>query len=218
MDRSSLAQEYRAYALATPTVLDIDADHYPEVVVGTGSGFVHVLDFQGRRKQPQAIMMDSIVTQIAVVDLIGIGSRILVICDAKGSIISFKPSGEELWENRFSGIPSEMAVADIDRDGVLDIVFGTSTGHIWGFRGDTGRILRHFPVHVGSPILGTPILVSLEFVSCTLACNPAKIGLRIVFSASSPHLQIAVMTTTGRFIIAHPFHNCVESIDVGEPG
>jgi len=56
----------------------------------------------------------------------------MVVTDAKSNIAVFSSKGAELWEARISGYSSASPVfADIDGDSVLDILIGTSAGHIW---------------------------------------------------------------------------------------
>ena len=41
-------------------------------------------------------------------------------------------AGEEIWESRISGYPNQpVTVGDIDGNGVLDLVVGTTEGHVW---------------------------------------------------------------------------------------
>ena len=56
----------------------------------------------------------------------------LIACDINSNIVCFNTDGEELWEQRISGYPNQPpSVGDINGDGVLDLVVGTTEGHIW---------------------------------------------------------------------------------------
>lgn len=58
--------------------------------------------------------------------------------------------------------PETMQVGDIDANGVLDIVFGTTMGYIWALSAETGAKLPNFPVKTGE-IRASALLVQLGY-------------------------------------------------------
>jgi outer membrane protein assembly factor BamB len=83
----------------------------------------------------------------------------MVAADRKGNVVAFNKQGQEVWENRVSGHPPEtMQVGDINADGILDIVFGTTTGFVWALSGATGALLPKFPVKTGE--IRAPVLLA----------------------------------------------------------
>ncbi len=58
-----------------------------------------------------------------------------------------------------SRISSGCSVADIDGDGIYDIIFGTSDGRVYAYNAH-GRILDGFPLLTGSEIKSTPAIIN----------------------------------------------------------
>ncbi len=63
--------------------------------------------------------------------------------------------------NGVSKISSGVAVADIDRDGVYEAIFGTGDGRVYAYN-TQGKILDGFPLLTGKEIKSTPAIVNTE--------------------------------------------------------
>lgn len=57
--------DYPAYMLVTPTIVDLDSEGGPlEIILGSGSGQLHVLDHTGHPRQGFPVSSDSIHSQV----------------------------------------------------------------------------------------------------------------------------------------------------------
>ncbi|HSL59247.1 MAG TPA: FG-GAP-like repeat-containing protein [Acidimicrobiales bacterium] len=128
---------------SSPAVVDLTGDGRPEIVVGTGLHFpgvgavVHALD--GRtgahvRGWPAAVP-GRVMASPAVADLTGDGRPEVVVATEGGWVVALTASGGTLWRtcNRSSrtscdgsaGTHGQVAVADVDGDGVAEVVAAT---------------------------------------------------------------------------------------------
>ena len=124
--------------------------------------------------------------------------------------------GQSFWETRVSGYSSATPrIGDINGDGRVEVVLGTSTGHIWALDGLTGKPLEGFPVKAKGTIHAPVLLVNLHstYESDSTILKPSGMsgmakaahGLHIVVPAHDGHLYIV----DGRSL-------CTEKVDIGE--
>ena len=161
-------------------------------------------------------MMGEIQGQAVCEDLDNDG--ILEICavDMKSNLACFDRHGQSLWETRISGFASQSPrIGDVDGDGVLDVVVGTSTGHVWAVNGYTGEPLRHYPVKTNGSIYAPALLVNLHpteeaevIMGMPMTENAVKKG--------NNGLHIVVTSHDGGMYIIDGKTICVERIDIGE--
>ncbi|KAL6046797.1 Protein DEFECTIVE IN EXINE FORMATION 1 [Balamuthia mandrillaris] len=193
---------YRAHIYAPPTVADLDGDGNLDIIVGTAVGFIYVINHRGELNFdgfPQ--MMDSIYSQVVVEDVNGDGRLELIATDINSNIACFDTFGTELWENRFFGIANQPpSLADVDGNGVLDVVLTSDAGQIWAFAGDTGSLLPNFPILVEGRTYAKPLLLPL-----TSGAGSAPERMHIVVTSSNGYLYI-IDGVSG----------CVDHVDLGE--
>lgn len=67
--------------------------------------------------------------QITVEDVTGNGQLDMIVVDTSGNVMCFNNRGKVIWEAEISGSSSPGSrVADINQDGILDVVIPTNNG------------------------------------------------------------------------------------------
>ena len=151
----------------------------------------------------------------------------MVAADRKGNVVAFNKDGQEVWENRVSGYPPEtMQVGDINADGVLDIVFGTTTGFVWALSGATGSLLPNFPVKTGeirAPVLLAQLRLEEKISTKEEKQNEEKSSPFACLGRCSEYhrelgnpLTVIVPSLDGFVNIIDSSSGCIERMDLGE--
>ncbi|XP_038075414.1 protein DEFECTIVE IN EXINE FORMATION 1-like [Patiria miniata] len=156
--------EFPGYVLFTPTIMDLDSKGGPlEIIVGTSAGNLHVLDHTGTPRTGFPLLLSTLHGQITVEDLNDDGHLEMVVMDTSSNVMCLDVTGHELWDSQISGSSSAGSrVADINQDGILDIVIATNDGHIWALRGDTGKLIDGWPLALGGRFLANPLIARLK--------------------------------------------------------
>eukprot|EP01080_Neovahlkampfia_damariscottae_P010387 gene10387-2916_t len=205
LDLTTDKTKQKAYIYGSPTVVDIDGDNSLEVIIGTSMGFIFVFDKNGDDKPGTQfpIHIGEIQGQIITEDINGDGELELCAVDFNSNLVCFNYRGEEIWERRLSGyIDKTPMIGDINGDGILDIVIGTSTGHIWAVRGTDGEVLQHFPVRTNGAISASPLLLNMNKIEKKK--NPKK------------SLSVIIPSFDGYVYIVNGKSGCIDKIDIGE--
>lgn len=151
----------RAHIYATPIVADIDSDGLLEVVIATSMGWIYVVDRKGKTKEGFPILIGEMQGQPIVEDVNNDGDVEICAGDANSNVVCFNYKGKVVWEKVTSGrLSSGLTAADLDGDGILDIVATSTSGHIWAIKGDTGDVLPGFPVKTDGPILSSASILT----------------------------------------------------------
>lgn len=92
-----------------------------------------------------------------------------------------------------------VSVGDVDGDGHTEVVFGTTSGHVYAVRGDTGRDVPSFPFRTHGRVMAPVLLVNLK------RSRPRGAGLDLVVTSFDGFVYM-IEGETG----------CADVIDVGE--
>ena len=92
-------------------------------------GFLYVLDHTGRSKEGWPLQMGEIQAQVAVADLKGDGSLVLVAADARGNVAAFDAEANELWERHLGTLISQVCSQTHKLSAVSILIEATSNLH-----------------------------------------------------------------------------------------
>ncbi len=138
----------------TPAVGDLDGDGQMETVFATRGGWVWVVSSNGLPPAGWPVHLGvPCYAGVALADLNGDGLPEIIAGDASGRVHVFERDGSYLdgWPSKIPGncqmpgIYGAVAAADIDHDGMIEIVVTQGAGRICAFRSD-GSVVPGWPV------------------------------------------------------------------------
>lgn len=196
----------QATIYAPPVVVDVDGDGVTDVVVGTGLGYVYALrGTDGKLLHGFPAEMGPIQAGVATGDLAGTGSIDIVAVDTIGNLAAFNSKGETLWDRVLSGSVSQSpTLADLDEDGVLEVICATASGDVIVVNGKTGENFDNFPVRLGDRVI-SPVAI-LPFPEDWQSGEGGESGMPRLIVPSFDGLVYIVSSGTG----------CIDWVDIGE--
>jgi hypothetical protein len=199
---------YPAFALSSPLFVNIDSDLTLDVFVTTTQGLVIGFDAKGAEKPGWPVSMAPIMGSPIAVDINGDGQADICAVDIKGSIGCFNHKGNELFDFQLPGsVVSSPIAADINGDGIADLAVGTTSGLLFAIDVSAGKILPHFPVVTGGPIVVTPLAVRLK--------RQVSLGDMMSLGMDKSNMELVVPSSDG-FVYIVSSNGCFETIDLGE--
>lgn len=190
------------YLLATPTAVRLTAEEPPVVIIGSVMGELHML--AGDTLQERAgfpVLVDSIAAQVAVGDLFNSGKLDLVVGDYSGNVYCIDRTGKRVWEREVDNpISAGVRFADVEGDGLLEVILATRSGDVWVLNGQTGQdhAPSRYPIHLNSGVEASVLVVHLR--------NKARGRGR-----GTPTLGIIVPTSHSVYIV-DAASGCVEDV------
>ncbi|XP_078000278.1 uncharacterized protein LOC144452928 isoform X2 [Glandiceps talaboti] len=162
LDLSKASSEFPAYALFSPTVVDLDSTGgMLEILLGTSSGHLYVFNSDGTIRPGFPVLLAPIHGQIAVEDIDKDDGLEILVTDTGVNVVCLSSHGKVLWDRSLSGSSSAGSrIADINSDGVLDVVIATNNGYVWALNGDNGDILTGWPKKLPTKLLPKNVLIT----------------------------------------------------------
>jgi hypothetical protein len=203
LDLSTAYTRYKAAALSSPAIADLNGDGKLEVIVGTSMGFLYVLDpVTGDALEGWPIQMGDIQGHIAVADIDQDGKLEIVAGDTRGSIAAFRGDGSEVWESHIgSAIVAGATFGDADGDGQLDIAFATMDGRVFLADAATGTVKDGWPFRTFGEITA-PVLIA--------KVDGAPGG------SNRKGMQVVVTSHDGYLYVIDPNMRCSSALNLGE--
>ena len=146
----------------TPAIADLDGDRTDEIVVLTRNGFISSYKTDGKLLFTWELQ-GRFSTSPSIGDIDGDGINEIVLVDESGIVraLEGRTRAEEwVFETDEGGPLGRVALADLDKDGGLEIIFCTFSGALFVLDGTSGSQIATF--NYGSHVLATPIVVDVN--------------------------------------------------------
>ena len=179
---------------AAVTVADLNGDGHLELTTGAEDGRLYAWHADGTALPGWPVRLGDdpttdyrILATPAVGDINGDGSPEVVVPLADGQLYARRADGTALWSASLGGQPdlfgsqvvnSSPRLADLDGDGHLEIVIGSSDGQMYVFNGDG---TQRWAYQTGDMILGAPVVA--DFIS-------ARAGLEVAVGSGDGYIYL----------------------------
>ena len=208
---TSKAKLKKAYIYSSPTIADLDGDSHVEVIFGTSLGLLYALDpMTGKTKYGFPLELKGTIESSIVIGNFVLSKHdkkleLLLLMEVEWQVVSI------IWVSCYGNVTwgistATPAVGDIDGDGMLDIVFGTTTGHLWALEGASGKVFKHFPFRTGKKIVSPVVLSDLKNVSASAKENRKR----------QRGLHLIVPSLDGYLYIIDSLTGCTNKVDFSE--
>ena len=149
---------------ASPSIVDIDNDQVFEIVAADDNGDLYVINHDGSISS-QFSTGDDIRSEVTVADLNQDGSVELIFVSYDDFLHVWNPvTNSELagWPVDLGSNPVTAPVlADLNDDGLLNIVTATRSGNVFVFH-NNGTSMKNFPIYTGLTIESSPSINDID--------------------------------------------------------
>ncbi|CCW71639.1 unnamed protein product [Phytomonas sp. Hart1] len=201
LELTSNKRENLVYAFSSPLIINADQDSDMEIFITSSTGRIVRLSAGGEPLLGNwaTTRFGSISASPTAEDIQGNGEIAICTGDVEGSIACFTPHGDVIWRQKvIGGLANRVSFGDINGDGVIDVVFGTTAGLIYALDGRDGHVLNHFPITTGGPIISPVLLMNVKQ-------RDSQGGLHVI-----------VPSHDGNLYVVDAVRGCIESFDIDE--
>lgn len=154
--------------LSTPTVADLNGDGNHEIIACALSGLLHAIDpLTGQNIAGFPVQLNGgSQNAMTIADIDGDNQpEILVATSSSGTFYAINHDGSILFEKTIGGqIKTSPIVADVNNNGVKEIVLITANGNIY-VMDMTGANLPGTPISLGTSVECTPVVARFDYGS-----------------------------------------------------
>ena len=112
LELTSMKQTHSGFIYSSPTLLDVDGDGKLEILIGTGTGNVYLLDSKRNLMPGFPIQVDPIFSTITFEKIQD--KLIIFLHDSGGGIIAIDTKGKTIWETEINGYShNSPAIGDV---------------------------------------------------------------------------------------------------------
>lgn len=169
-------------------LVDVDADERPELLFGTFDRKLHLLQYDGKEMEGWPLELSSRIIHTPIISKINSANVFVVTTlDKKLLILNEKAQiiAQATLAERVSAAP---AFADMDKDGVPEIVFSTSDAVLHLLATD-GREVSPFPLHLPEVVNSSPVVYDLKGDGSPDIILTSEAGRVLVFDKQGQSLE-----------------------------